>query len=436
MTKIPSKSALLFLLLCAFAPKTARAHGLHGHIHVTGWAIENLPEGELRDFFDDPEVFEAALSGARFPDTGYARNNVHTRTYAETAHWEPFIEAFIQHARTTYGPTYTKEEKLVIAFLLGCASHGLQDELFDSTFMYEAEQRDGHGQEALDPGTDGFLVEDGYFRHLPNDFMPYPDLLALYADVDPEITQPLIELQVLIVNVYVNAGPGLDFARDNAERYRPELPWSASHYLDASVPGSLRAEVFATGRHIEALWERLHDRYDDQDLLVHTWPEETRRLREADHTSVASWVTFVLGKGIEPDTTTGTIVDENGASHPVEVTYTRWGGTSRIVRFKPTADFVPGGRYTATLHAGATLVDGSVTTTDQSLTFQVACTAADDPSCPALPEAPEPSLDTPLAYHQGGGCAAAPADGSIPSLTAVLAALSALCLLRKRTRRP
>lgn len=434
MKKIPPKSTLLFFLLTAFAPETASAHGLHGHIHVTGWAIENLPEGELRDFFDDPEVFEAALSGARFPDSGYARNNEHTRLYGETAHWEPFIERFIQHARTTYGPRYTKEEKLVIAFLLGCASHGLQDELFDSTFMYEAEQRDALGQEALDPGTDGFLVEDGYFRHLPNDFMPYPDLLALYADVDPEITQPLIELQILIVNVYVNAGPGLDFARDNAERYRPELPWAAAHYLDASVPGSLRAEVYATGRHMEALWERLHDRYDDQDLVVHTWPEDTRRLREADHTSVASWVTFVLGKGIEPNTTTGSIVDENGESHPVDVTYTRWGGTSRIVRFKPTADFVPGGRYTATLHAGATLVDGSVTTVDQSMTFQVACGTPDDPSCPALPEAPEPTLDTPLTYETGGGgCAARPADA--PTAMPTVAALSALFLLSRRARR-
>ena len=36
----------------------ARAHGIWCHVHVTGWAIENLPAGELKTFFDDPEVMQ------------------------------------------------------------------------------------------------------------------------------------------------------------------------------------------------------------------------------------------------------------------------------------------------------------------------------------------------------------------------------------------
>jgi hypothetical protein len=73
----------------------ASAHGIHGHIHVTGWAIENLPAGELRDFFMEPEVMNAALFGAAFTDSGYwplaAEMEPIARAYSEHTHWEPFI---------------------------------------------------------------------------------------------------------------------------------------------------------------------------------------------------------------------------------------------------------------------------------------------------------------------------------------------------------
>lgn len=426
----------LFALL-TLTPAVASAHGLHGHVHVTGWAIENLPDGDLRDFFRDPEVFQAALMGATFPDSGYAANDPNARAYGEHAHWEPFIEPFIQHVRATYGPTYTKEERLVVAFLLGCASHGLQDELFDSTFMYEAEQRDGYSQGELDPGTDGFLVQDGYFRHLPGPFVPFDDILPLFAEQLPDavVTRELIEFQLLLVTAaYVNDGPGLNIARDHGEEYRPLLPWASTHYMRTEVAGSLRAEIIATGRHMEALWDRLHDRFDEQDLVVHTWPDAPRRVREADHTSVASWVTFVLGKGIDPNTATATLTDGSGNPHPFDLRFTRWGGTSRIVRFQPTADFVPGATYTATLEAGATLVDGSTTTQSISETFQVECATPDDPACPPLMDLVEPTTDTPLP-PPSSGCAAAYGHTPDDALGVVIVALALACSrkLRRRT---
>lgn len=76
---------------------------------------------------------------------------------------------------------------------------------------------------------------------------------------------------------------------------------------------------------------------------------------------MASWITFVLGKGIQEGSATASLVDESGESQPLRLRYTRWGGTSRVVRFQPLADLVPGATYTVTLDAGATLVDGSQT---------------------------------------------------------------------------
>ena len=69
------RAAVLIVALCGFLSGThAQAHGIWGHIHVTGWAIDHLPEGELRQFFSDPEVFNAALFGAAFADSGYAES--------------------------------------------------------------------------------------------------------------------------------------------------------------------------------------------------------------------------------------------------------------------------------------------------------------------------------------------------------------------------
>ncbi|AKF11133.1 zinc dependent phospholipase C family protein [Sandaracinus amylolyticus] len=383
-------------VVIATAPAIASAHGLHGHVHVTGWAISNLPPGELRDVFEDPDVREAALAGAMFPDTGYALGSDAARAYGEHAHWEPFIEDFVQRVRTTYGPTYdTKEERMLVAFLMGCAAHGLQDELFDSTFLYEAEQRDGHGQDATDPGTDGFLVQDGYFWMTPSEYLPIADLLPLYASLpqSAEIDEDLIRSQVRRVRgAYVNDTIGPTIAEGNGERYRPQIPWTAEHYMDPAVAGSLYAEITPTARYMLALWERLHDRFEESELVIHAWPDAPRRLREADHTSVASWVTLVLGKGVQQDGASATLVDSLGAPHGLELRYTRWGGVSRLVRVVASADYTPGETYTATLASGAMLVDGSSTTSAHEHTFQVACATEDDPRCPPLGEIEDPVI--------------------------------------------
>lgn len=390
----------------------AHAHGLFGHVHVTGWAVENLPPGELADFFADPEVRLAALTGAAFPDTGYALGTEVTRAYGEHAHWEPFIEDMIAHVRATYGPTYdTLEERKLIAFLFGAASHGLQDELFDSTFLFEAEQRDPAGdQSTTDPGTDGFLCQDGLARLYPNTELPAADLLTGFAALPqaPDIDADLLQAQLnLVVGFYLNDGVGLAAALDLAELHRPGLPWTATHYLDPAVPGAHMAEVIPTMRHMQALWDRLHGEDASDHLVVHRWPEATRTLRESDADSAGSWVTLVLGKGLVPDTATATFTDDQGRPHPFQLAYTRWGGVSRIVRFQPTEDLVPGGRYVVTLEAGATLVDGTVTSTAYRHAFQVAC--ADDPGCGWGGSAWVPVIEPDAAPAPSGGCATVPA---------------------------
>ena len=86
-------------------------------------------------------------------------------------------------------PWNTLESRKRVAFLMGCASHGLQDTLFDSLFLYQIEERDGAGQDFADPGTDGFLVLDEHVRFQPEEDIPMETLLELYAGLEEEITE-------------------------------------------------------------------------------------------------------------------------------------------------------------------------------------------------------------------------------------------------------
>jgi len=408
------KLVALAALLTGSLHQAASAHGLYGHVHVTGWAIDSLPAGELRSLFADPELRRAALMGAVFPDTGYTplpeADRRRGRAYSARAHKEPFVQRFVERLRSEYAPPYdTREEKLLIAFLLGVASHGLQDELFDSTLLCECEQRDGAGQAEADPGTDGFLVADGYAWMLPGDFVPWDVLLALFAEVPEGIDRSLMERGVGLVKVgYLNDGVGRGVARLMDERHRAAMPWTARHYLDPAVPGSLRAEIAPTASYMQAIWERLHGRAREADLVIHTWPDLPRRLREGRAESAASWVTLVLGRGLIEGSASGAFhAEEGGEEQPFRLAGTRWGGTSRILRFQPTTDLLPGSYYRVRLDPGARLVDGTTTTLAHELRFQVACDDAE--LCPPVVVV-DPDI-TPRPRSSGQGQDPAPERG-------------------------
>ncbi|MBM4269532.1 MAG: hypothetical protein FJ144_23500 [Deltaproteobacteria bacterium] len=404
--------ALAVLLGLVLPARSARAHGDWGHVHVTGWAIENLPPGELRSFFSDPEVFNAALFGAAFPDSGYWGETPASREYGEHSHWEPFVEDAIELLRSERPPLFwTREDRKLVAFLMGCAAHGLQDEIFDSLFLFQVEENDGGGQDEADPGTDFFLIDDGLFRFVPREYVPMDVLLRLYAGLPQTITEDVVRAGVDVqTRTYINDGIALVIARSLVDEFRAILPWSQHHYLDPAIPGSLVAEIEPTKRHIEALWDRLHGRFTDRDLVVHAYPERGRLLRSGSATTVDSWITLVFGKAPRVETVTGSLRDATGNVVPFELVGTRWGHPfPRLVRFQPRADLVPGGRYTVTLDAGAELIDGSVTTEPATVSFRVAC-AEGDASCPrGTPRVP--LLDG-SARREGGSCRRLSANGA------------------------
>jgi len=419
--------------------RQAMAHGDWGHVHVTGWAIENLPNGELRELFSDPEVASAALYGAAFPDAGYWPNESATREFAEYSHWEPFVQGFVEYLRANHPPPFeTAESRKLVGFLLGCAAHGLQDEIFDSTFLFQVDERDDFGQDEADAGTDFFLYDDGHARFEVAEFVPYDALLELYADLPIEVSEETIRHGVETQNTtYLNRENYALFSDLFVDDSRARIPWTSRHYLDADVPGSLVAEIAPTMRYMEAIWERLHGRFDPSNLVVHAFPESPRRLRRHRADTVDGWVTLILGRAIAIGSAAGVLVDADGTTVGATFTGTRWGHPyPRLVRFMPERDLEPGAIYTARLLPGAALIGGGQTTTASDFSFQVSCTDPADPACPDLGPIAVPVIDgsfVPATETDDSSCAITPARHGAGWLLAPLL-LSPLLRRRRRSR--
>lgn len=387
------RTAAAAALVLAALP--ADAHGLWGHIHVTGWAVENMPDDDLREFLLEPEVFNALLFGAAFTDTGYARDDAASRAYGEHTHWEPFVEDYVEWIRANDPPPWTSlESKRRVAFLLGCASHGMQDELFDSLFLYEVEEHDDGGQDESDPGTDGFLALDDHIRFVPTEDIPMATVLELYATLDEEVTEDVITESVdMVTNFYINDTFGIAVAEQLGEQYAPLIPWTREHYLDADIPGSLRAEIYPTRAYQQAIWARLHDGLPADDAVAFAYPESPRRLLTSYTGGAGSVVSVVFGVGVRYTEGLVELVDSDGAAVPFTQANSRWNPEfTRVVRLIPDVDLTPGAWYTARLASGVETIDGQVSDTAWEYTFQAGCEETTE-GCEDLGDIPEATID-------------------------------------------
>jgi hypothetical protein len=397
-------TGLLASTACTLLPTSqAHAHGIWGHIHVTGWAIENLPPGELRDFFDDPAVFNAAVFGAAFCDSGYWPQSGDiqepARNYGEHSHWEPFVEDFVQWIAVNDPPPWESlESRQRVAFLMGVASHGMQDEIFDSIFLNHIAEQEGGTQDNADPATDGFLVSDGHIRFIPTPWIPMETVLELYEVLEDErITEEVVQGAVdIMVTLYVNDALGLGIAEGQGDANRDDLQWTAAHYMDTAIPGSLRSEIIPTMRYIESLWLRLHGEWTPEDLVIHSFPEQPRRLMGHLAASPASWVTLVAGRGVRAGTATVNWLDDASATVDFALNGTRWGGNTawgRLIQLRPNADLRPGGNYTLELAPGTEVIGTEPSSAAWSLAFQVECDPTSAGACPDLGVIAEPRID-------------------------------------------
>ena len=457
---LPPFAALLVLLLTA----RASANGAYSHVHMSQLAVTQLPPGELRDLFDDPEVFAALEAGSMFPDSGYAADD----PYGEIAHWEPFLHAYLEDLRTRYAGDYSSHEaKLRIAFLLGFAAHGIEDQSYDTTLLARAFESGDTEVEGLsfDQLADYFLtIDQGISFTVDDPYAPYADLPSVIAngpeahDVTEAVVRDGMDRMATVIRLQGNARLVRTWYLTGWEHY----PFLGTHYYDAAAVGSVPWLAALLVTYWRVLWDRLlQTDQPTRDLLIHSVPEDGATNWNVDLAESRAWgrIALFFGYAIDRDIVAPSITLRDASGTAVPTTFeTAYGGRDRnLLHVVPSATLAYDSDYTVEIAAGASTLFGETTDAPISFSFRTRCAPDRLSDCPPLPpplvpgpmpmrdagvprsDAGTPTVDagtppaTPPSTDGGCRCAMVRSDDSAPTLLALLA-LSAV-VLRSRRRR-
>lgn len=366
-----------------------------------------------------------------FPDGGYVVKD----DYGEIAHWEPFAQAYLAWIRQTQTAPFTRGDAAEhAAFLMGIASHGMADQVYDSTFMKRARVEDAAGWsdtllEDFDTATDVALVADTGFAVAPELWVPSTALVDVYADVGYSTdTATLDGGQMLLHRVVLAYAQSVAGDAAKVAAYRTQYPWGTSHQLDADRPGSPPCEGAVVAAYWLALWDRLHDASTPQNLVIATIPSPGGAGHPTAASLVDAQVVIVFGHGIDAETLQIAVTDGAGQALPIQVSpwASEW---TNVVRIVPTADWPADADLTVTVAAGLTTIDGLTADAPWSFAFS---TRTGTPARPGADPTPH-SGDPVMATESGGGCqVAAGADDA--ATRGPLALLLALGLVARRRR--
>ena len=225
------------------------------------------------------------LSGAQFPDSGYAPQT----GYGETTHWERFVNAYAERIRSKgcRVDDALGECAPLVAHLMGIAAHGMGDETWD--WLFEPRTTD-HDEKPPNPCFNDPHHSDplrfcpvnlSFLRETPaNDLsssVEYSMDIAVisaygrmtgYSPLPPPIDEllPIYE-QLGERNGTADkmlAGYGFITAALSAERavsvpegarLRRQMPWSWNNVTTA--PGGVEWSARSIARYYESLWKKL-----------------------------------------------------------------------------------------------------------------------------------------------------------------------------------
>jgi hypothetical protein len=226
------------------------------------------------------------LSGASYPDTGYAAGG-----YGEITHWERFVNAYVSglRKRSDCGDLTSRLSPCapLVAHMFGVAAHGMGDEMWD--WLFEPLMTD-HGESpefpvSFPPPFEAANVissqeyamdtialadhfrwgESGYFLPPPNQLTPIYDAAGHGQTTEQDI-----------VSGYTVGSAALTAERAggvaDAPRVREQMPWSSAHMDDES--GGVRFNAKAIAGYYDALWEKLQKADSPAPKLVSVHPED------------------------------------------------------------------------------------------------------------------------------------------------------------------
>lgn len=424
--------AVVAVVALAALPRTAFADGDSTHIWVTLHAIDHLPEGRLKALLSRPDVRDALINGSVFPDGGYVIKD----DYGEIAHWEPFVQAYIEWMREEVPHPYDHGDAAnYAAFLFGVTSHGMADQVFDSSFVENARIEDAEGWSddlltSHDTATDVMLVAATGVDYLDTPrWVPSNELAALYHDrlayeVDPST---LVSTQELLFRVAVNFGVSTAADANKVANFKAQYPWSFDHLMGETELGAPTCEGEVVAAYWLALWDRLHDESGEQNFVIATYPRDGSSGFATDHASPYAQLLVIFGSGIQRTQLADRfeVVDSTGKSYAITAD-TQWGTSdANVVKIRALEDWAPNETFTLTVKPGLDFIDGYHLEAPFQTTFSTKPGDPGEPFSDPTPHVGEPDVgDVPDA----GCCSSSGGRGS--------ALLAVLCLgLVARRRR-
>jgi hypothetical protein len=379
----------------------ASAAGETTHAFMAERAIAHLPDGPLRTLLSAQVVH--VLGGAGYPDTGYWVENgaVPVRgleprasdDYGEASHWEPFVNAYVEHLRERgcgeptlpAGPCAE-----LVAHLMGAAAHGMGDEVWDWLFEprvtdhgedaarnFFAEGRPGHAAEgnpldeassSIEYAMDEVAILD-HFRWVSPNTAPPPvaDLVEVYARMGLAVTP-----EHMLAGHAVSSGAMAAeraVAPVEAPRIREDMPWSAANFVTEA--GGVEYTARAIAGYYEAVWRKLTEPEHPapRPVAVHPEPDardapyvwQPPRTSPGPHTGGGEQrVLAVLSNAVDPASVTPDtfrLLAPDGGDVPPLAGFPKAGpygadqGTHTMLLY-PAVDLEPCTRYTAVLTTG------------------------------------------------------------------------------------
>lgn len=432
---------LAALLALLGLEKPAAATGMQGHVWSSQCAVETLPAGDLRTLLEaNPLRLD---NGSFFPDSGYAAKH----DYGETAHWEQFVEGYVQWLRATYPkPMQDPAAAPHVAFLMGAASHGLVDQTFDILFMDKVREVDGPTDD-LDMSMDIFLAARR--KYVPDFDYSAKDLVAIFGE---HVGLAVPESEITEGMDLARAGQGVvaEFLWKDDEARGKQYPWARAHYLDPRVPGGYPWGALAVAGYWQNIVRRLEGDTSADALVVGTDPAPNGAVRGRAAGKVDAYLTLFVGQGLKRSSITASsfyVLDAAGAVVETEIRL-RGDEWATTLQLRPKADWAPDAKYTLVLDTTVETLSGTHPSKRFELPFTTTVAPAGDepPSpCPktmtAHPraEAPEEPIDAgaPTANaaptSDSGGCASHGRAGGGGVAALLLAALAAHRVRRFRT---
>ncbi len=370
---------------------SSEACGVNAHLWITDSAICQLPQAtRTRALFEDQRRVDLTRLGSAFPDSGYAINH----EYGEVAHWYPFIQAYIESFHDRHGAEereWSIEAYDEVAFIMGVAAHGYEDELFDTQFLRWVSQEDDRGQDLIDPAVDLLLIHEGHTELLPPLEFPLESAVEALQRSGVEVSSGDVQAGVSRVHQFaLGLSQTPEALTSLVERDAPLIPWTTRHYLNREISGSLAHEPQRVASLLDTIYRRLAGEEVAESVISSVDPSAPRTL---DRAGVAlrdesRWIslyfnTAVMTQSVLDSLSLSTVEGQNVS---FESRSTRWGGGdgyTRIIELSPY-DLPDSSTLRLELSSGIELINGEVTRGAQEYLIEIC--AQDRCNSPELPE--------------------------------------------------